>query len=167
MLESLLSGGLVGLIGSLGSNILSYFKSKQEHKQFVEFRKLDIVAAGKDHSYAMEQIKAEAEYRTQQLMIEAERDLSVSEYSALEASYKSDTAYDGDSRLLIIAEFLRRITRPLLTFVLVFLTSAIYFTSQGDQQELIARAVVALTATALSWWFSDRQIAKQISGKLL
>jgi lipopolysaccharide export LptBFGC system permease protein LptF len=167
MLESLLSGGVLGLIGSLGSNILSYFKSKQEHKQSVEFRKLDILASEKEHRYALEQIKAEAQYRNQHLQIEADRDLSVSEYSALEASYKSDTAYDGDNKLLMFAEFMRRITRPTLTFVLVFLTSAIYFTSLGEQQELIARAVVAMTAAALSWWFSDRQIAKQITGKLL
>lgn len=167
MFDSLLSGGLLGVVGSIGSNILGYFKAKQEHKQNIEVRKLDIVAAGKDHAYAMEQMKAEAEYRNEQLRIEAERDLTAAEYGALEASYKSISAYDGDSKLLIIAEFLRRITRPLLTFILVFLTSAIYFTSPDDQQALIGRAVIAMTATVVSWWFADRQIAKQIAGKIL
>ncbi len=167
MLESLLSGGVLGVIGSLGSNILGYFKAKQDHKQSIELRKLDIVAAGKEHGYAMAQIKAEAEFKSEQLRIEADRDLSIAEHSVLEASYKSDTAYDGDSALIIIAEFLRRITRPLLTFILVFLTSAIYFTSPDDQQSLIARAIVAMTATVVSWWFADRQIAKQIGNKIL
>ncbi len=167
MLDSLLSGGLLGVVGSIGSNILGYFKAKQEHKQSIEVRKLDIVASAKEHGYAMEQIKAEAQYRTEQLSIEAERDLSAAEYSALEASYKSDLAYEGDSTLLLIAEFMRRITRPVLTFFLVFLTTAIYFNSPDDQQSLIARAVVAMTATVVSWWFADRQIAKQIAGKIL
>ncbi|MBL4799589.1 MAG: hypothetical protein JKY50_19470 [Oleispira sp.] len=167
MLESLLSGGVLGVIGSLGSNILGYFKAKQDHKQAVEFRKLDIVAAGKEHGYAMEQIKAEAQFKSEQLRIEADRDLSVAEYSALESSYKSDTAYEGDSKLLIIAEFLRRITRPLLTFILVFLTSAIYFDSSADQQSLLGRSIVAMTAMVISWWFADRQIAKQIGNKIL
>lgn len=167
MLESLLSGGVLGVIGSLGSNILGYFKAKQEHQQSIELKRLDASIAKNDHQYAMEQIKAEAQFRNEQLSIEADRDLSIAEYGALKASYKSDAAYDGDSALLVIAEFLRRITRPLLTFILVFLTSAIYFTSPDDQQSLIARAIVAMTATVVSWWFADRQIAKQISGKLL
>ncbi len=167
MLDSLLSGGLLGVVGSIGSNILGYFKAKQEHKQNIEVRKLDIVAAGKDHTYAMEQMKAEAGFRANELRIEAERELSTSEYSALESSYRTVSSYDGDNKLLTIAEFLRRITRPALTFLLVFLTTGIYFNSADDQQSLIARAVVAMTATVVSWWFADRQIAKQISGKLL
>lgn len=167
MFESLLSGGLLGVVGSIGSNILGYFKTKQEHKQNVEFRKLDILAAGKDHAYAMEQMKAEAQFRANELRIDAERELSASEYSALESSYKTVSSYEGDNKLLIIAEFMRRITRPALTFILVLLTSAIYFTSVDDQQNLIARSVVAMTATVISWWFADRQIAKQIAGKIL
>lgn len=167
MIDSLLSGGLLGVVGSIGSNILGYFKAKQEHKQNIEARKLDIVAATKEHGYAMEQIKAEAQYRTEQLSIEAERDLSAAEYSALDASYKSDVVYEGDNTLLLIAEFMRRITRPLLTFFLVFLTTAIYFNSPDDQQSLIARSVIAMTATVISWWFADRQIAKKIGNKIL
>lgn len=167
MFDSLLSGGLLGVIGSIASNILGYFKAKQEHKQNIEIRKLDIVASAKEHGYAMDQIKAEGEYRNEGLRIDAERDLSTAEYGALESSYKSISDYEGDNKLLIRAEFLRRITRPLLTFILVFLTSAIYFTSPDDQQSLIGRAVIAMTATVVSWWFADRQIAKQISGKIL
>lgn len=167
MFETLLSGGLLGVLGSLGSNILGYFKAKQAHKQSIEVRKLDIVAAGKDHGYAMAQIEAEAKYRTQQLHIEADRDLSIAEVEALKTSYESVKAYEGDNSWLIAAEFLRRITRPLLTFILVFLTSAIYFGSATDQQSLIAKAIVAMTAMVVSWWFADRQIAKQIGNKIL
>lgn len=167
MIDSLLSGGLLGVIGSIGSNVLGYFKTKQEHKQNIENRKLDLVASAKEHIYAMEQMKAEAQFRADELRIGAERELSASEYSALESSYKTVSSYEGDNKLLIIAEFMRRITRPALTFILVFLTSAIYFTSVDDQQNLIARSVVAMTATVISWWFADRQIAKQIAGKIL
>jgi hypothetical protein len=124
-------------------------------------------AAENEHRYTLEQIEAESKFKREQLVIESEQAESVAGYEAMVESYKQDGSYDGDSKLLIIAEFLRRITRPLLTFILVFLTTAIYFTSPDDQQSLMGRAIVAMTATVVSWWFADRQIAKQISGKLL
>ena len=167
MIESLLSGGVIGLFGSIASNVFGYFKNKQEHQQNVELKKLDIVSNQKDHLHMMEQIKAEAGFRLQQVSIEAERDLSISEYKTLSDSYKADPAYMGDSRLLIWAEFIKKITRPVLTFVLVFLTMGIYWKSDGDIEEDIARAIVALTATVVSWWFADRQIAKQIGKRIL
>jgi hypothetical protein len=167
MIESLLSGGVVGLVGSIASNVFGYFKNKQEHQQNIELKKIEIVSNKNDHAYAMEQIKAEAGYKTQQLMVEAESELSVSAYKALSDSYITDATYAGDSRLLIIAEFIKKITRPVLTYVLVFLTTGIYFKSDGDIQDDIARAVVAMTATVVSWWFADRQIAKQIGKRIL
>jgi hypothetical protein len=49
----------------------------------------------------------------------------------------------------------------------VVLTTGIYFKSEDGVRDLIARAVVAMTATVISWWFCDRQISKQISKKIL
>lgn len=168
MLESLLSGGLAGLLGSIASNVFGYFKTKQEHKQAVELRKLDHASAEQENRHALEQIKAEAEYRQAELQINAERDVSVAELSALKASYESDVAYSGDNRLMLIAEFIKRVTRPVLTGLLVFLTTGIYFNSDdAELRMLIARAVVAMTATAMSWWFADRQIAKHVAQKVL
>ena len=167
MIESLLSGGAVGLLGSIASNVFGYFKAEQEHKQSYELRKLDIAAAAKEHDYAMEQIKAEAQYANERLVIEGDQAVSMAEYSALEESYKQDRAYTGDSKLMLLAQFICKVTRPVLTFTLVFLTTGIYFTAEGDTKQTIAKAVVAMTATVVSWWFADRQIAKQISGKIL
>jgi len=167
MLESLFSGGVLGLLGSIASNVFGFFKAKQEHSQRVESHRWDMKAAENEHRFAMEQITAEATHKRDQLVIESDRAESVAGYEAMIESYKQDQAYEGDSSLLVIAEFIRRITRPLLTFILVFLTTGIYFTSATDQKILIGRAIIAMTATVVSWWFADRQIAKQIGRKLL
>lgn len=166
MIESLLSGGLAGLFGSLASNVFGYFKTKQEHKQNIERRKLDANISAMDHKHALEQIKAEAQYRERELSINAERDVDVASYAALADSYKQDAAYAGDNKLMLIAEFIKKLTRPVLTFVLVFLTTGIYFAGDDAIRDLVARAIIALTATCVSWWFADRQIAKHVSAKV-
>lgn len=167
MLEALLSGGLTGIAGSLVSNVTGYFKAKQDHAQAMDVAKVTLKQGELDHKYALQQIAAEAKHKNDQLSIEADRDLGVAEYAALSESYKSQDSYTGDNKLLVIAEFVNKITRPTLTFALVFLTTAIYFDSADDVQSVIARAVVAMTATVISWWFCDRQIAKTISKKIL
>lgn len=167
MLEALLSGGLTGIAGSLISNVTGYFKAKQDHEQAMDMAKLNLQQAQLDHKYTMEQIVAEAKYKSEQLSIEAERDLNVAEYSALSESYKAQSVYSSDSKLMLVAEFFNKVTRPALTFCLVFLTTGIYFHSDDAVRDLIARAVVAMTATVISWWFCDRQISKTISKKIL
>jgi len=167
MLDLIFDGGVVGLLGSVVSNVFSYFKNRQEHKQSIEIKKLDLVSNKNDHLYVMQQIKAEAGFKLQQITVEADRELSISEYKALSDSYKADHTYTGNSRLLLWAEFFKNITRPLLTFVLVLLTAGIYWKSSGVIEDDIARAVIVMTATALSWWFADRQIAKQIGKRIL
>lgn len=160
MLESLLSGGLTGVLGSLISNVTGYFKAKQEHEQAMDLAQLE-------HKNTMMQIAAEAKYRNDQLRIEAERDMSVAEYNALASSYESQKEYDGDNKLLLVAEFFNKVTRPAITFCMVFLTTGIYFASGDDVRDLISRAVVAMTATVISWWFCDRQISKRVAKKIL
>lgn len=167
MLEALLSGGLTGIAGSLVSNITGYFKAKQDHAQAMDMAKVTLKQGQLDHKYAMQQIAAEAQYKNELLSIESDRDLGVAEYAALSESYKSQGTYTGDNKLLVIAEFVNKITRPALTFALVFLTTGIYFHSDNAVQDVIAKAVVAMTATVISWWFCDRQIAKTISKKIL
>jgi hypothetical protein len=167
MLEALLSGGLTGIAGSLVSNITGYFKAKQDHEQAMDMGRLTLKQSQLDHTYSMQQIVAEAKYKSEQLTIESERDMGVAEYSALTESYKDQFGYSGDSRLLQVAEFINKVTRPVLTYALVFLTTGIYFNSEDGVRDMIARAVVAMTATVISWWFCDRQISKQISKKIL
>lgn len=166
MIESLLSGGLAGLFGSFVSNVFGYFKAKQEHKQALELRKLDANISAMEHKQALEQIKAEAQYRERELSINAERDVDIASYAALADSYKLDATYTGDNKLMLIAEFIKKLTRPTLTFVLVFLCTAIYFSGDDVIRDLVARAIIALTATCVSWWFADRQIAKHVSAKV-
>jgi len=168
MIETLISGGVTGLLGSIASNVLGYFKSKQEHKQQMERDELQARIANAEHRQALEQIKTEAEYRQAELQINAERDIDVAELAALKASYESDVAYAGDNKLMLVAEFVKKLTRPVLTFLLVFVTTGIYFGSADPVlQDVIARSVVALTSTVVSWWFADRQIAKHVAQKVL
>lgn len=156
----LISGGVVGVVGSLASNVLGYFKARQDAQ-------IDLAKMRLEHSQQLEQIEAEAKWRHQDLVISAEAGVEQAAYAAMAASYAADAGYAGDNRWLLLAEVVRRLTRPVLTFAFVGLTAAVYATAAADLQDLVGRSVVAITATAVAWWFADRAIAKRVSGRLL
>lgn len=155
-----MSGGAVGFLGSLLSGIVGYVRQRLDHQQGMRDRVLD-------HKHQLEMLEAEAKHRTQGMQIEQEGMVAVAEYEAVAASYQADAQPVGDSRLLLVAEFIRRMTRPVLTFSLLGLTAWVYVQSDGELQDAVARGVVALTATVVAWWFADRAISKQIAGRVL
>ncbi len=156
----LASGGVVGLLGSVATSVVGYFRQRQDHRQRIELR-------AQEHGQQFQMLQAEAKYRVEQLRVEQEGAALVAEHEALAESYKADVVSVGDSHLMMVAEFVRRMTRPVLTYVLLGLTGWVYTSSAGDVQEAIARGVVALTGMAVGWWFADRSISKQVARRML
>lgn len=156
----LMSGGVVGVLGSLASNVLGYFKDRQQAQ-------IDLAKLRLEHRQQLEQIEAEAKWRHQDLVVSAEAGVEQAAYTAMAASYAADVPYRGDNAWLLGAEALRQVTRPVLTLVLVAMTGAVYATAGQDLQDVVGRSVVVITATAVSWWFADRTVARRLAGKVL
>ncbi len=137
LLGTIFGGGATGLIGSTVGRFIGIWESKQKTKQLqIELQ----------HEILLQKLNIEA--RSNELESEERIAESVASSQMMNASYSHDTGY-GTS-------FLRWV-RPLLTIMLIGLTSAVYWTSENvDTKDKIALQVVYLTITAVSWWFADR-----------
>lgn len=167
MIEPISAGGLLGLLGSVASAVLAFFKQRQDHRYSLERMEKERSISLDEHAMRMDELRLESERSQAELRIEAERAVTLAEHQSLEASYQQLAPYAGDDKLLRWAEFARRITRPLITLLLLVLTGLVYASGGDDIQLTISQAVVVMAATAVSWWFADRQIAKMVAGKAL
>jgi hypothetical protein len=153
-LVSLFAGPFAGIFGSLISSGVSYFEKKQK----MEERQMD---------YAQEITlqKMNIEARSQELESEAAIAHTAAVASGLRASYKHDASYGpvGQTAATVL-----RFVRPALTFMLLGLTAAVYFTMPDGQivgedgvvssiGELVVLKILFLGETATVWWFLDRR----------
>ncbi|MCP3923011.1 MAG: hypothetical protein GY714_10535 [Desulfobacterales bacterium] len=169
MLTSLFSGGLVGVLGSLLTNLFDCFKQKQKDNQSIALRKIDLEMMDKEYSC-----------RIHKSEIEANTSMEVSADNTFLQSYKHDTKSYSKGLILswfgkalfVLVDVVRGLIRPLLTLYLIFLVSKI----QTDVHALIVKAGVDVVVTAealeiymnivkmilflssmsISWWFGTR-----------
>ncbi|MYE02056.1 MAG: hypothetical protein F4Y03_12420 [Alphaproteobacteria bacterium] len=156
---TLLSGGLTGLLGSIFSRVTDFYERKQAHAHEVELRRLDNEVA------KTEAAGAEAAARAQ-----AEGEAETAAFRALEASYRdaSQRLTKGDSWLMLFADFVRTMLRPGVTWVLIGLCAAIYWTlGHGDEslRSQLVHMVIYLTETVVLWWFGTRKPRQTEAGK--
>ena len=156
---SVLTGGATGLLGTVVSGAIDFFQSRAEHKREMDLRRLDIELA-QTEAGAAEKVAA----------IEAEGARHAAELEAMEASYReasSRMSRAGDGFLMKLVDFVRGMTRPVLTWGLVALVGTIYFTlgAAGLEPESIkpriVETVLYLATAAVLWWFGQRQIEKR------
>jgi hypothetical protein len=162
-LESILSGGALGVLGGLFTEGLKVFKAKQRHQQTLEIKKLDIQAEEKRNDYALDNFKLEIQQREKELAAQSEIATTEAGAKALAASYNHDTAqinHDGHAAL-IWTEVIRKLTRPFLTGLLVLCTMAIYFSTDdiGIKTQIAVGVLSACTA-AIMWWFTNSQLGR-------
>jgi len=156
---SVLTGGATGLLGTVVSGAIDFFQSRAEHKREMDLRRLDIELA-QTEAGAAEKVAA----------IEAEGARDAAALEAMEASYReasSRMSRPGDGFLMKLVDFVRGMTRPVLTWGLVALVGTIYFTlgAGGLEPESIkpriVETVLYLATAAVLWWFGQRQIEKR------
>ena len=141
-----LLGTLLGFGGSFFTKIISLFedglKSKEEDKK-------------RAHEIKLLELQFNQQITLKQKEIEGESHVAeVSAQAAIkEASYKHDTDYGEPSQWAIN---ILRLFRPCLTLLLVGIVFVIYFNSQANMREAITLSLIELSATALTWWFGDR-----------
>ena len=154
MIMSVLTGGATGLIGTAISGVMNYFQSKQSHAQEMALRQLDVELA-----------RAEAESAGRVAAIEAETARDAAEWKTLTASYSEAArrwSRPGEGFLMTFVDVVRGLTRPLLTFGLVGLAGAIYFTvgavdlAEAAIRPRIIDTVLYLATASVLWWFGTR-----------
>ncbi len=159
---SILTGGATGLLGTAISGVIDYFQGRQRHAQELDLRRLDIELA-----------QAEASGAERVAAIEAEGERDRAEWEAMTASYREAGARwsrPGDGVLIQLVDFVRGMTRPVLTWGLVALVGAIYFllaSADAHAEKLqprIVETVLYLATAAVLWWFGQRQIEKRHAG---
>lgn len=156
---SVLTGGATGLVGTIVSGAIDFFQSRAEHKREMDLRRLDIELA-----------QAEAGSAERVAAIEAEGARDRAELEAMEASYReasSRMSRPGEGGLMKFVDFVRGMTRPVLTWGLVALVGVIYFTLSAGEltpesvKPRIIETILYLATAAVLWWFGQRQIEKR------
>ena len=150
---SILTGGATGLLGTAISGVIDLFQGRQKNAQEVELRKLDIELA-----------KTEGNSAAKVAAVQAEGERDQAEWEAMRASYQEASrrgSMRGESVLLQLAEFVRRITRPGITWLLLGFVVVIYFVLASPEiRAEIVSGTIYLATTAVLWWFGGRQVSK-------
>lgn len=143
------SGGIFGLVGSLGTGLVSLFQAKNQfaHDEKMADLNIQLLAA---QSAAAERI-ADQNFKT---LLETQAGQAFTA-SQVGASTPSVPWIDGAIKLW----------RPLLTAALMALTFYFYQTGTLDLRDHITRAIVELTGMAVAWWWGSRQLEKFIAAK--
>lgn len=181
LISTMFSGGFVGAVGGLASKWL-------EHKQELELAKLQVEQYKLKTSYELaiaeknnETLKLELDNALKQSGIEAASSFDHDSFEALKSSYENDKANYAtgieakDSKWFIAVDFMRGITRPLLTWVLdlTVLALAIYLiyilkdsiSSIGAATGLvllmeIVKSILFLATTSTAYWYASRTVTK-------
>lgn len=141
LLMSVLTGGATGLLGSVISKVFNIFEARERRRdRLLEY----------EHERSLLQMQAQLRQG------EREHEMAIAQEASWgqvrSASYEHDESY-GSNHLLAWM----RLVRPVLTFLLIGLTAAIFFASgDGGTRAEIAGQVTFMMAMAMSWWFGDR-----------
>lgn len=183
MLQELTGSGIVGTItGALGGIASAFVKYKT--------RKLEV-----EHEFRMTELNQLHEIslhkaEVQKVQIEGQIQQGLAEEASLQASYQHDAALGAELKglattpaqgwVLVIANALRMIMRPILTlgtFSFVMYVFGQYWVALSGVELLpvdqllkmtnyLLMAVISIMTMAASWYFADRSTHKQLNARL-
>jgi len=167
-LFSLASGGITGILGSLVTGVMGYFKQKELNAHSIALKELDLKAI----SMQIESKKEIAEIQKDGLVTTAE--LGVMKQSMQSQDMVSTEKTRNNlfyAPFFIFIDLVRSSIRPALTIYLIILTTFIYHDLQlvidnsklpFTQEEAsglityIIQSLIYLTTTVVLWWFGTR-----------
>jgi len=146
MIASILTGGATGLIGTLLSSVMDYFKEKQRH------------------AHEMDKLKFEKEIMAMEIAgkdrvatIQAETALTTQSIRADRATYSHNSA----SKWLVFVDVVRGLIRPVITVGLCVTVTIFWFDTQDETiKKQIIDTVLYLTTAVVLWWFGSRRKVK-------
>ena len=158
ILESILSGGALGFLGSIGTGILDYFKQKEQNKHELAMlgAQRALIEAQGANAVALENVKNFG--------------LSYDSDKSTYAQASSMTGFLGilANLLLVLVDFLRGFTRPGMSWYLVLSSSLIglYAFEQSGLDKVFLKGIAEQTAAGclelssacVLWWFGTRSI---------
>lgn len=165
------SGGLGGILGVIGSAFTAFMEYKN--------KKLAIEEARMNREYDLKEQEAEVKHAEKLAMVEAQKETDLSADENFRASHGTVTALDIEpihatgfmAGFLLFTEGLRRATRPVLTWYMTFVVTAlaVYMTwrlyhlgvdanTEGmiEMLKYIINSTVTVFCTAVTWWFGSR-----------
>ncbi len=166
---SLLSGGLLGTIGSLLSNVMDFFKVKEQNKQEVKMKQMDLDAMDKEYEYR----ETAAQLNADVALTESGDDLREATYDHDEAKYSKGMIIKSIflKAPLVFVDVVRGLIRPALTVYLIALVTMVFYMVKAiiDQEGLtidpvealaifaqVVDMILFLASMAIGWWFGDR-----------
>lgn len=176
------AGGLFGTVGALVGKWLEARHQREMLRLQIEQRR-----AERDHELAV--MDREAAHAEKLAVVQAERDVQVADLEALSASVAAEARGAAWSApwagrlsggwaqlaglLLVAVDVVRGLTRPVITYYLVGLVTALTLRAFADAggleraqaYHLIAASVdmtLFLACTAVGWWFGSRPAGGRI-----
>ena len=146
------SGGILGLLGSGITGVISLFQAKSQfaHDEAMADLELRRIAANSD---------AQAKLSADQLKVITEQGANTS----FQASQVG-----GNPSLANVPPFIAGILalwRPFLTAALIAYSLYVYPTSDQATQTFIVQSYVTAGSAAVLWWFGSRQLQRMAPGK--
>ncbi len=145
ILGSALSGGFLGLVGSIFNKGFLFLEKKEEAKFKQQEWEQEIKLLNLQQTYKLQELDKKQELLSGNL-----------DGQLRESSYKHDSDL-GLASLWVIN--ILRLVRPTLTLILIIVMAILWFTigeSQTDLQAKIIEAILFCATSSLTWWFGDR-----------
>lgn len=146
------SGGVLGLVGTIGSGVVSIFQAKNQytHDEHMADLNLKLVAAQSDAASRLS----------------ADQLKTMSEQQAGQAFTASQVAGGQINNVNPVIAGILSLWRPLLTSALTALSVYLYQTTTDlEMKAFIIKVSVQSWSMALAWWWGSRQIEKFVASK--
>ncbi len=150
ILDILTGGGLGAIAGLAGGIVTKILEIKAQDKEYAQ-RALDHDFELKLRDKDREMAAQEASTQLSLHKTDADAQVAVADLAALAASQASDKAAYGDSALGRVVDFLRGVTRPLVTYVAM--AYAVYV---GVRDPDFRGQCLFIASMAITWWFGTR-----------
>ena len=165
------SGGITGLLGGLVNVVGDYFKARENnrHDEAMADKDITITELESKRDVSVAKLEAEAEETKQDAQLMA-KSYEADKRRYLSKSGMKDRGWVSSLVVFLMGfvDFVRGMTRPVLTGYMCYVTTLIYFKTQevtgshineetaGELMRVVTVGMVYLTMTAVGWWFGSR-----------
>lgn len=149
MIDTLLTGGVVGIAGAFFEKIAG-----------VGLRWIEIKEKDKEREHELKLLDKQAEIRLAETEIEGKIAMQKADAENLSQSYVHDQSSGQGSQWVVNT---LRMIRPAITIGLIALTTCIYFSlteKDATLKQQIIDTVLFTTGTVTLWWFGSRVKAR-------
>ena len=161
IIDSILGGGLIGLVGPMINRGFQYFENKQKHKQALELAEIKRESDAANHAHEiklheMNQKARAAETEREKQIIYANMDATNQEgsWGGLDVSTQGNNEVTMKASQWVVN--CQAMTRPVITLISVLIALIIFVIDKTHRAEL-TDAIITITIAAVLWWFGDRK----------